>query len=114
MASSNYPDGDINEQNVTNESNKFGSSGGNKSKQNNASKGQGGREITKNSWKSKEKTEIGEHVLNRPPKKPEGKEAGDIDTTTTITRVTPQLLRILAKQPQQKKEITKTEGPMTS
>ena len=88
MVLSNSPDEGIYERNETNKGNKFGSSGGNKSKQKNASKGQGGREITKNSWKSKEKTEIGEHVLNRPPKQPEGKGAGDIDTTTTITRVT--------------------------
>ena len=97
MALSNSPDKDLenspdkdleSKRNETNESNEFGSSGGNKRQEEKASKGQEGRKINKNSWNSKDKTESGEYVLSRPPKKPGGEEAYDIDTAPSMTCAT--------------------------
>ena len=82
---SNYPNEEIHERIETNESNKFSSSGENKSEEEKASKGQEDREINTNSFSSNDKTKSGEYVLSRPPKKPGGEEVDDINTATTIT-----------------------------
>ena len=50
-----------------------------------ASKGQESREIDTNSSSSKDKTKSGEYMLNRPPKKPGGREVFDNNTATTIS-----------------------------
>ena len=65
----------LHEQIDANKSNKFGSSGRNKSEKEKASKGQEGREINQKSWICNDKIKSGEYVLNWPPKKPGGKEA---------------------------------------
>ena len=85
---SNYPNKEIHERIETNESNKFSSCGGNNSEEEKASKGWEGREINQHSWSSRDKTESGEYVLNRPPKKPGGEGAYDSNTAKTITDVT--------------------------
>ena len=85
---SNSPDEEIYERNETNESNKFSSSGENRSEEERLSKGQEGNEIKSNNWSSYDKTKSGEYVLSRPPKKPGGKEADEVDTTTTVSGVT--------------------------
>ena len=82
---SNSPDEEIYKRNGTNKSNKFSSSGENKSEEERPSKGQEGSEIKTNSWSSYDKTKSGEYVLSRPPKKPGGKEADEVNTTTTVS-----------------------------
>ena len=80
-------DEDIHDKIETNECNKFGRSGGDVIKEEEkASTGQEDREIIKNSWSSKGKVESGEYVLSWPPKKPGGKEADEVGSTTTISR----------------------------
>ena len=69
----------------TNEGNKFSKSGENKCEEERASKGKEGGEINTNSWISNDRTKSGEYVLSRSPKKPEGEEADEVDTTTTIS-----------------------------
>ena len=71
------------ERDKTNESNKFSSSGENKSEEERTSKDQEGCENKTNSWSSYDKTKSGEYVLSRPPKKPGGKEADEIDIVTS-------------------------------
>ena len=71
---SNSPNKEIHERIETNESNKFSSSGENKSEEERAS--------------NNDETESGEYVLSRPPKKPGGKEADEVDTTTIISWMT--------------------------
>ena len=44
------------------------------------------REIIKNSWSSKDKVESGKYMQRRPPKKPGGVEADEVDTTITISQ----------------------------
>ena len=56
---SNSPNEEIHERIETNESNKFSSSGGNKSEEEKAPKGQEGRENNQNRWISNDKTKRG-------------------------------------------------------
>ena len=89
VALSNLSNKEIYERDETNESNKLSSSGGeNKSEEEEASKGQESREFNTNGWSSYDKSKSGEYVLSRPPKKPGGKEADEVDTTTTVSCVT--------------------------
>ena len=62
--------------------------GRNKSEKERTSKGQEGSETKTNSWSSYDKIKSGGYVLSRPPKKPGGKEADEVDTTTTVSCVT--------------------------
>lgn len=81
---SNHPKREIHERIETNESNKFSSSGENKSEEEGASKGLESRENNTNSSSSNDKTKSGEYVLHRPPKKPGGGEVYENNTATTI------------------------------
>ena len=82
---SNPPNKEFHQRIETNESNKFSSSGENKIEEEEASNGQESREINTNSSSSNDKTKSGEYVLNRPPKKPGGREVYDNNTATTIS-----------------------------
>ena len=84
----NSPDEKIHERIETNKSNKFSISGENKSEEERTSKGQEGSEIKTNSWSSYDKATGGKCVLSRSPKNQGGKEADEVDTTTTISCVT--------------------------
>ena len=80
-------DEDIQDKIWTKECNKIGRSRGNLIKEEEkALTGQKDKEINKNSLSSKDKVESWVYVLSRLPKKPGGKEADKVDTTTTMSQ----------------------------
>ena len=89
VALSNFLNEEIYERVETNEINKLSSSGGeNKSEEEEVSKGQESREFNTKGSSSIDKAKSGKYVLSRPPKKPRGKEADELDITTTVSWVT--------------------------
>ena len=97
MVASNFLDKDIYNRTKTMEHNKFASRGGGKREEEKASKAQEGRGINSNIWYSKDKTESGEYVLSRPPKKLGGREADDGGTATKISLETSSTLESLKR-----------------
>ena len=72
---------------ATNKCNEFARSGGDLIKEEEkALTGREDEEVNKNSLSSKDKVESGVYVPRRPPKKPGGKEADEVDITTNISR----------------------------
>ena len=78
-------DEDIHDKIGTNGCNKIGRNGGDLIKEEEkAVTGREDKEINKNSLSSKDKVKSGMCVPSRPPKKPGGEEADEVDTTAAV------------------------------